>query len=167
MHLSELQTLYNYNYWANGRVLDAADRLRKASFIAPAGLTHGSVQGNLVYVLSVEWVWRKRCQRRTSPTDLLRATDFPTVDVLRARWQQEEKAMRDYLGSLQERDLTREVDYVTTIGMPYRHELWQILLHVVNHGTQFRSEVAVVLSRKRKSPGDLELIAYLREKGKS
>jgi uncharacterized damage-inducible protein DinB len=165
MQHSEIETLFGYNYWSNDRVLDAAGRLRKASFIAPAELSHGSVQATLVHVLSVEWVWRSRCQRGISPTSMLKPSDFPTVAALRARWQEEEKAMRAYLETIGDEDLNRKVDYVTTIGMPYQHRIWQILLHVVYHGTQFRGEVAMVLSRKRKSPGDLDLIAYLRERG--
>ena len=38
--------------------------------------------------------------------------------------------------------------------------LWQALAHVVNHGTQHRSEVAVLLTAAGNSPGDLDMIDY-------
>ena len=52
-----------------------------------------------------------------------------------------------------ERDavLAREDD-----GVPY----WQALTHVVNHGTQHRSESAVLLTGAGKSPRDLDMIDY-------
>ena len=45
-------------------------------------------------------------------------------------------------------------------GLP----LWQPMLHVVNHGTQHRSEAAVLLTEAGASPGDLDLIDYLAER---
>jgi uncharacterized damage-inducible protein DinB len=48
--------------------------------------------------------------------------------------------------SLSEADLAREVDYGTVQGgPPHFMQLWQILIHVVNHGTHHRSELSRML----------------------
>ena len=39
--------------------------------------------------------------------------------------------------------------------------LWQMLAHVVNHGTQHRSEAAVLLTAAGHSPGDLDMVDYI------
>jgi uncharacterized damage-inducible protein DinB len=41
--------------------------------------------------------------------------------------------------------------------------LWHLLAHVVNHGTQFRSEAAVAPTVYDHSPGDLVLLRFFRQ----
>jgi uncharacterized damage-inducible protein DinB len=164
MNKSDILTLYDYNYWATARVLQAAANLTPDQFTAPAGLSHGSVRGALVHTLGAEIVWRLRCAEGKSLSALPDEKDFPTVDVLRERWQDEEQKMRAYLNSLTDEALNRTVHYTTTKGVPFENVLWNLLVHVVNHGTQFRSEAAVALTSYGYSPGDLDLLLYFREK---
>ena len=56
------------------------------------------------------------------------------------------------------------MEYSTTKGVPYENVLWNLLVHVVNHGTQFRAEAAVALTDYGHSPGDLDLLLYFRDK---
>jgi uncharacterized damage-inducible protein DinB len=41
--------------------------------------------------------------------------------------------------------------------------VWQTLAHVVNHGTQHRSEAAVIVTEAGRSPGDLDMIPFAQE----
>jgi uncharacterized damage-inducible protein DinB len=161
--IEEVAQLWDYNYWANARVLDAASRLGHADLTAPAPLSHGSIFASLVHVLAAEWIWRLRCEEGVSPDHLITAADFPTLQELEARWEREEVTMRAYLASLDADELCRTVRYTTTSGVPHANLLWHLLVHVVNHGTQFRGEAATTLTAHGSSPGDLDLLAYLRE----
>lgn len=163
MNKQELLTLYDYNYWANARILRAAARVDATAFVAPQRFSHGGLRGTLVHALSAEWVWRVRCQEQQFPTTLLAEEDFPTFADLQARWQDEEAAMRAYVGGLSDAQINSTIFYKSTNGAPYEHLLWQILVHVVNHGTQHRAEAAVLLTGLGHSPGDIDLIIYLRE----
>jgi uncharacterized damage-inducible protein DinB len=164
MNQNDILTLFDYNYWATARVLNTAAKLTLDQFTALAGLSHSSVRGALAHTLIAEIVWRLRCAEGISLTALPADSDFPTVDVLRERWHDEEQKMRTYLKSLTDEALNRTVSYKTTKGVPYENVLWNLLVHVVNHGTQFRSEAAVALTSYGQSPGDLDLLLYFREK---
>jgi uncharacterized damage-inducible protein DinB len=161
---SEIMTLFGYNYWANARILDAAAKLRAAQFTAVAGTSYSSLRGTLVHTYGVEWLYRVRCQEGLAPDHLPPITDFPTFESLRDRWQAEEQAMRAYVGSLSDQDLSRVVAYKTTSGVPHENVLWELLLQVVLHGAQDRSEAAMALTRFRQSPGDIDFILFLRER---
>ncbi len=49
-------------------------------------------------------------------------------------------------------------------GKPRQRVLWHCLVHVVNHGTQHRSECAAMLTDFGHSPGDLALALFLWER---
>lgn len=164
MQSSEILQLYDYNYWANRRILEAAANMPKPEFMSPKKVSHGSLRGTIIHVLSAEWVWRTRCQEGVSPPGLLDERDFPTVESIRERFQAEETLMRAFLNTLTDADLSQEVSYTTTKGRPFATVMWHILLHIVNHGTQFRAEAAVILSEYGHSPGDLDFILYVRER---
>ena len=60
--------------------------------------------------------------------------------------------MRAWLAKLDDADM----------GVPAAggRPLWQCLAHVVNHGTQHRSEAAMMLTHWGQSPGELDLFYY-------
>jgi uncharacterized damage-inducible protein DinB len=155
--------LFDYSAWANRRILDAAQGLSQEQFTAPAGLDYGSLRGTLVHILSAETTWRKRCQEGASPSSSLVEDEFPTLAILRGRWMEAEQAMRGFLTSLTDDDFQRTIHYRTTKGVPYEDPLWQLLLHVINHGTQHRAEAAITLTQYGCSPGNVDLIVFLRE----
>ena len=162
MQTTDLIFLYAYNDWANQRILTAAANLTPEQFLAPTPLSWGSVRDVLVHALSAEWIWRLRCAEDQAPTSLLAPAEFPTLATLTARWQVEAAAMRAYVAGLTAAELNAPKVYRSTKGQPYSAPLWQILTHVVNHGTQHRAEVAHVLTGYGCSPGDMDMILYTR-----
>ncbi len=162
MNTAELLHLYDYNYWANARILDTAARADPAVLSRPTGLPYDSVLGVLAHLLAGEHIWRVRCQEGLSPKSLLSVKDFPDLHSLRVRWGAEEKAMRAYLAGLSDASLTGAMRYRSTDGRENSTPLWQVLLHLVNHGTQHRAEAAAELTRAGQSPGDIDYMVYIR-----
>ena len=158
----ELQTLFRHNRASNERLLSAAAQVPPDRLTTPAPVSHGSLLGTLAHVYAAERIWRMRCQEGVSPPALPTGADFETLAALCDRWAAETASWAAYLAGLEEGDLDRAVRYTNTTGTVFETPLWQIMLHVVNHGTQFRGEAAVLLTQYGASPGDLDLIGYLR-----
>jgi uncharacterized damage-inducible protein DinB len=61
--LAHYQTLFEYNAWANGIVLEGVAELTHDEYLGPAGLYHGdgSIRATLVHALGTEEAWLERC----------------------------------------------------------------------------------------------------------
>ena len=160
MNKQDILTLYQYNQWANARILNAAASVTQEQYLAPASFPHGGLQGTLVHTLFAEWLWRKRWEG-TSPTVRLKPEDFPTVESLRIRWADEEKQLMNFVEGLSDERLNTTFNYTNTSGKPFTRILWQAMAHVVNHGTQHRTEAAAMLTELGHSPGDIDFIYFL------
>ncbi len=164
MDIAEVKKLYMYNDWANARILQTAEQVSAAQLIAPTTHSHGDLRNTLIHTLNAEWTWRVRWQG-VSPTTVLSAADLPTLQAIRVRWQTEEQHMWAFLDTLHPADLVRMITYTTTKGVQSAQPLWQLLLHVVLHGMQHRSEMAAMLTAYGYSPGDIDFIVFVREQG--
>jgi len=163
MNKNDLETLYDYNYWARDRVLQAASNLSHVTLTLPSSMSFGSLFGTLVHMLNAEWIWRERCQESVSPKSMQLEEGIKNFDSLKKIWQEEEILMRSYIRELKDADLGRVVKYTRLSGPEQKNVLWHILTHVVNHGTQHRAEVAIALTELGHSPGDLDFIIFLRK----
>ena len=164
MNIQNILFLYDYNYWARDRILNAAEKLSWQQLITPSTQSHGSIRGTLVHTFSAEWAWRMRCQEHQSPTAMLAEDQFPSLETLRSRWEEEENHMRAFLSGLTDHDLLSPLKYTRMAGQKEEDTLWHILTHVVNHGTQHRSEVAILLTDYGASPGEIDIIMFIRER---
>jgi uncharacterized damage-inducible protein DinB len=157
--------LYDYNYWANEKILAQADKVSDADFIADRKFSWGSLRGTLVHILFAEQLWLARWQGAAKP-DGVRAEDFPNNSMLRARWIAEEQKMRAFLATQDSASLEHTVHYKRMSGAPKSFPLWQLMMHVVNHGTQHRGEAAIMLTELGFSPGNIDFNYFLDERTK-
>ncbi|HJU57317.1 MAG TPA: DinB family protein [Actinomycetota bacterium] len=159
MQADEIRFLFGYDRWATLRVLAGLDGLDpvlwgRTDVVGERGL--GSI---LVHHLGASQRWRIGLQTQgTEEGPEPEHEPLPMIDELRGRWQAEWAAVDAWLPTL-------------TDGMvAYVHEgipVWQMLVHVVNHGTQHRAEAAALLTAEGRSPGELELINYAEERADS
>ncbi len=164
MNLQDIRDLYDYNYWANQRLLDTSEKVTLEQFTAPSSHSFGSLQGTLLHNLDAEFNWRLLLQGQGVFLTELKASDFPTIAAIQQRWLEEEQAMWVYLDGLTDQDLTGMVRYEGDGGVLRERLLWHCLFHVVNHGMQHRSVADALLTSYGQSPGDIDFTLFLNER---
>lgn len=162
MDIQDIQLLFAYNDWANKRILAKAEQVSEDQLRMPSGLGWGSLFGGLVHLMDAEYAWRVLLKERRF-VKRLRPEDFPDLAAFKARWQQENQALWAYLNSLSDEDVSSMVSYESE-GERRQRVLWHCLAHVVNHGTQHRSECAAMLTDFGQSPGDMDFTLFLSER---
>lgn len=167
MTSQDLRTLLDFHYWALNRALDAADALTPEQFTRDMGSSFKSVRDTLAHLYSAEWAWYQRWQG-TSPTAALPFDQFPDVAALRSAWTAHEAKMRAFLDAQSEDGITRVIEYKMLDGRPGATPFWQMLQHVVNHGSYHRGQVTTMLRQLGASPAkSVDLIAFYRERAKA
>jgi uncharacterized damage-inducible protein DinB len=160
-----VQVLYAYDAWATDRLLATAEQLRPEQLLAPAEAGRGSIRDTLVHLLGTQRGWLKWWSGALSADEAYRLqanpADYPDLAAVRALHQAVQHELRAFLAQLDEAEVQRPMTHTLPDGTTLRMRLWQLMLHVANHGTQHRSEVAALLTAAGASPGDLDLLYYL------
>jgi uncharacterized damage-inducible protein DinB len=144
MNTKDIQLLYEYNRWANARVLDAVSKLTEEQFTQDMGNSFSSVRDTLAHIMSAEWIWLRRW-KGTSPKAVLDPADYPSLDVLRAKWAEIEQEQTAFVNGLPETSLETVIVYVNTKGETWKYPLGQMMQHVVNHSSYHRGQITTLL----------------------
>ena len=155
-----IRFLFQYNAWADRRLVDACGALTNEQFTRNLGSSFSSVRDTLAHIFAAEWLWFERWRGR-SPVGLLHADVYANLGGLRKSWAGLEGELLGFVNGLSPTDLVRLHDYRTTKGAPSTNPLWQMLQHVVNHGTYHRGQVATMLRQLGAQPRATDLLCYL------
>lgn len=164
MTAAYVRLLHDHATWANEQVFAAAARLAPDEFRAAEHVSFGSIRDALVHVVGVERLWLARSRGNASPGDLDPAR-FPDVASLRAAWLGIDAELHAFVADLDDAALERVVRYENARGEPNAYLLWQILVHQTIHAGQHRGEVALLLTELGHSPGWLDFLYFLDERG--
>lgn len=165
MLVEAIQTLYLHNRLATERVLDTAERLTADQWLAPQTAGRGSIRDTLVHTVSALRVWLPAWGGTLPPQEAARSQrnpeDFPDVPAVRTFFRTLDGAVQPFLDQLTDSMLEEIRTRQRFDGGELRAPLWEMILHVSNHGMQHRSEVAAMLTAFGHSPGELDLFRLL------
>jgi uncharacterized damage-inducible protein DinB len=163
MSPDEMRVLYQYNAWANHRLLDAAAALSDEQFTRELGSSFPSVRDTLAHIYGGEWIWLERFLGSSSNA-LPEASQFPTLSSLRARWTEQETRLLNFVNGRTQEDLNRVLEYKTLKFGVYSNPLWQSMQHLVNHGSYHRGQVTTLLRQLGAPAIATDLMHFYRER---
>jgi uncharacterized damage-inducible protein DinB len=182
MNISDIQTLYAYNRWANERMFSALEKLSEAQFTAPVQSSFPSIRETVFHILGAEWLWLQRWKgfspratisdvnvtpRTLShliPVNVANAEELTTVMSLRSFADAIERERHDFLSTLTDGGVQAPLQFSDMGATPYAEPLVQLLQHLVNHGTYHRGQVTTLLRHAGAETLSLDMLFFFRER---
>jgi uncharacterized damage-inducible protein DinB len=169
MTKDDIQLLYEYDRWANHRVLQAAAALGAEQFTRDLGGSYRSVRDALVHIIGGEWIWLAYWKETShSPaflTDLRKRRDtlfnpddFPIVAAVQRRWAEIEKEQAEFVNRVTNESLEAMLPFRTT-----QIRLAHLMQHLVNHSTYHRGQIALMMRQLEAEPLATDFHVFLVE----
>lgn len=139
--------LYRYNAWANAKVLDALNKQH---------VHDEKILGLMGHVLAAQFIWLNRIKGLPkSPYKLWH--NYPLDELL----VMGKEVGENWLSFIETTDsFDRELTYTNYVGDPYVNNVEHIMMHLVNHSTYHRAQVALLLRQKGFEPVNTDFITY-------
>ena len=160
-----LRTHLDYTAWATNRLLSVAGGLAPGELERDFGTADRGVLGTLFHIFAADRVWLARILG--GPVEHFSFPDAMDLSRLEAAWEELFRRWKEWAGGLTDDSVTALISYRDFKGNAWASPVWQIVLHVVNHGTHHRGQVSGFLRAMGKTPPPLDLTAYYREQDPS
>lgn len=139
MNTDAFRYLYDYHFTENRRLWDnCITPLTLEQFTRKAAYSHGSVRDQVLHLMDVDELWFSELGG-SQPSEPYPASSRDDRENIRIKWDGIERSMRTYLAQLRDGML-----FEKPIKEPEEDKelrVWQVLLHVVNHGTDHRAQL--------------------------
>lgn len=169
MTKDDIQLLYEYDRWANNRVLQAASALSAEQFTRDLGGSFRSVRDTLVHIVAGEWgwlaYWKEPSHSAAFLADLRKRRDtlfhpdaFPNVASVQLKWAEVEKEQTEFVTHLTSETLEKM--------LPIRAaqvRLGHLMQHLANHSTYHRGQVALMMRQLHAEPVATDFHVFLVE----
>ncbi len=139
MNADAFRHFYEYHFTENRKIWDSyVMPLSHEQFTQTVDYSHGSVRDQIVHLINADDTWFSEL-RGVEPSEPFPPANFDDRANIRTHWDSVEQSMRDYLAALQD-----DMLFDKPIEEPEEDQaliVWQVLLHVVNHGTDHRAQL--------------------------
>jgi uncharacterized damage-inducible protein DinB len=157
-----LKTLMRYKAWANELVFAAAAKLPEAELTAPRKIVFGNLLRTLNHVHAMDEVWRAHLEARPHGYATRNPDACPPLTELREAQSALDAWFVGYADRLSRDQEDEVVQFRFIGGGPGSMTRRDILLHVANHGTYHRGNVASMMYQAGMPPPTTDLPVFLK-----
>ena len=133
MELELIKTFIEYHIDMPRRVWDAINEITDEQFLTDDVYSRGSIRNLMVHLASTDRRWLAGL-KNLEDVGHLKFEDYTTRASARETFENMAKDLAEYVSAITEDALNNPTDKV-------EQPQWQILLHLVNHGTDHRATV--------------------------
>jgi uncharacterized damage-inducible protein DinB len=153
-------TMFQYGHDTNNRLLDKAAQVTPEQWDARQEADQRSLHETLFHILAVEEEYLALCQHGQPIWNSRSFADYPDAASLRTFSNQVYTTYLPYLESLSDAQLTAKATAVMPHGVVQSVMIWHLLVHMLYHSAQHRSESASILTRQGQSPSFIDFFGY-------
>ena len=139
--------LYRYNAWATQRVISTLVRQQ---------VSDEKIMSLLGHVVAAQFLWLHRIKALPAPDVKLWGTY--KLDQLTTMADQASKQWLEFVE--QTDDFDRQLTYRNYVNEPYTNNVENIMIHLVNHSSYHRAQIAMLLRQKGYEPINTDFITY-------
>jgi len=155
------QSHLEFMKWADDVLLAALTQAPQDHVMQDRGSSFKSLFETLMHVYRGELVWFRRVSGQ--PDAKLADTDSPTdLNALGQAWPGLHQNWLDWARSLSADDWVKPLPIHTAQGAELALPQWQVVMHVVNHGSYHRGQVATMLRQAGIKPPASDLMLFYR-----
>ena len=159
LNLEIIQHFYAFNEWANARYVTAAAELSDEAFTRTIPSSFPSIRDTLGHVVAAEWIWLQRWLGE-SPAAQPSWVAAASLVALRRELDAVESSRQRFLASLDADRIGQTVSFRFLSGKPGEASLISLLLHVVNHSTYHRGQLATLFRQVGAVPPGTDLVLF-------
>jgi len=169
--LAAIQELFEYNYWAQDRQLEACSLATQEQFLRPIAGSFPSLRDTLAHLVDGEeyalrrWNGESRQQiidaMGYSNVDgrlTLWPDQFPNFGAVRRRADSVERQVRQFLSNLTNEQIASSAMYTDSAGRTWVYPLWRMFVHHVTHQTYHRGQVTTLLRQLGLTPAKIDFL---------
>ncbi len=136
-----VRTFIDYHIAMTRRVWSSIDQLSEGQFVADDAYSRGSIRNLMVHLCHTDLRWLTGLKNLPDPgRSMKKYEEYPDRATVRQYWKSVSTELAEYVHKLGPAELD---EYPADIPGPR----WEVLLHLVNHGTDHRSTVLQKLQR--------------------
>ena len=132
---------FRYSEWATKRLVDFAKGIPEEHLTREIGNSHGGILKTFQHIYYADRDWLNRMLG--TPQQFADSEPGPSLEELDQIWWG--LLNRFEMWASEQEDSSQVVHYHNLKGDPYSRPIYQIVLHVVNHGTYHRGQIAAML----------------------